>query len=165
MLAALMLAGLAAAAMVPFAFDHFSDEEDDPVEGDAAMDVGASADDEDMISMSEDPDDALPVGVQHEIAAMSGDAVLAGFDPECDQCTLTIDTWDSEIALYDDADGVSLSFTNAAETLVTVRFPGLSEVPVDSITVCIDTADEEGPVTFPLSRGLRGPGRRRCRRG
>jgi len=151
MLAALMLAGLAAAAMVPFAFDHLFDDEDDPVEGETAQVGGTSAGGEDMISMSEYPDDAAPIGAQHEIAAMSGDAVLTAFDPGCDRCTLTIDTWDSEIVLADDADGVSLSFTNAAETVVTVRFPGLSELPVDAITVCVDSVGEDGPVTFPLS--------------
>jgi hypothetical protein len=150
MLAALMLAGLAAVAMVPIAFDHLFDD-DDSIGDDAAQDVDQSSPGGEMLPISEDVGVAAPAGVQHDIPAVSGEAVLAAFDPACDHCTLAIDTWDSEIVLTDSADAVSLTFSNAADGIVTVRFPGLSEVPVDSISVCVDAPGEGGAVSFPLS--------------
>jgi hypothetical protein len=104
-----------------------------------------------MLPMSDGAVDPAPAGALHDIPPDSGDAVLAAFDPGTDHCTLTVDTWDSEIVLTGDADGALLTFTNAADAIVSVRFPGLSEVPVDSITLCVDAAGEAGAATFSLS--------------
>lgn len=177
MLAVLLFAGLAAAAILPAAFDTLVDDDDPmddgPGSGKAATlpgeDASADAESDALHDPGEDTgkhtgkdtggepaddigDDSYE-GTDHEISALSSEAVLGDFDATHDTCTISTDSWDSEFTLAVDPEGkgATLSFTNAAGEMTRLHFPGLSQVPVEAISLRIDAGDGAGPTVLALA--------------
>ncbi|MGI1662356.1 hypothetical protein ACRDNQ_08945 [Palleronia sp. KMU-117] len=168
MLAVLLFAGLAAAAILPAAFDGLVDD-DDPLNdgagatggkaatlpGDGPADDGVDdgveghARDNTGNDLSEDEDD----GTDHEIPVEARDAVLGDFDAARDTCTITTDTWDSEFSLAEDPSGkgAMLCFTSASGEMTRLHFPDLGRVPVEAIALRIDAGEGSGPTVLPLA--------------
>jgi hypothetical protein len=163
MLAVLLFAGLAAAAILPAAFDTLVDD-DDPMDdgtgaggGKAATlpgdDPSADADGNAPDGTGDDFGDEPDEGMDYEISAQASEAVLGDFDAARDTCTITTDTWDSEFTLAEDPSGkgATLSFTNASGDLTRMHFPGLPHVPVEAISLRIDAGDGAEPTILPLA--------------
>jgi hypothetical protein len=146
MLAALLFAGLAAAAILPAAFDGLSDDNDDPDMDGSDGPVGKAGIPQDAAA----PEDGQQ-GTVYEVSATSGSAVLSSFDTSCDTCTVTTDTLDGEFEIATDPSGkgATLSFTPAEGEATVLSFPHLDAVPVDAIGVRIDSDD--GTTIIPLA--------------
>lgn len=163
MLAVLLFAGLAAAAILPAAFDTLADDDDPLDDGvvaqggkaatmpgdDVTVDAEDGAQDDPTGDVEEDPDE----GIDHEIPAAASEAVLGDFDAACDTCTITTDTWDSEFTLTEDPSGkgATLSFTNASGDLTRLHFPDLGRVPIEAISLRIDAGEGAEPAMLPLA--------------
>jgi hypothetical protein len=145
MLAALLFAGLAAAAILPAAFDGLSDDDDADMDGSEGP-VGKAGIPQDAASPEEESQ-----GTVYEVSATSGSAVLSAFDAACDTCTVTTDTLDGEFVIATDPSGkgATLSFTTAEGDSTVLSFPHLDAVPVDAIGVRIDV--DEGTTIIPLA--------------
>jgi hypothetical protein len=147
MLAALLLAGLAA-AMVPFALDGVSDDDEDadlPAEGggDAAGPAGDLIDGHDPAPPVDGPDGlSMPR--------------LDQSDPLPDHRTVTLDTWARDVALTDAVGdkGAELTVTSESGEVVRIEFPGEAHVPVDAVLVRVADFDGNGPTEMPLAELL-----------
>jgi hypothetical protein len=161
MLAALLFAGLAAAAILPSVFDGVTDDDDTGLDeaggaGKGSFDAGAKSlldsatADESGDAAGGAPAD-MPVGTAYEVSAAKGTAVLSEFDAGCDSCTLTTDTLDGEFAVETDPSGKgsTLTFTTSGGETSVLSFPNLDAVPVEAIGIRVES--EGAPAILPLA--------------
>jgi hypothetical protein len=150
MLAALLFAGLAAAAILPSVFDGLSD--DDESDSDVLGGSGGkgSFDDEDASLLDDGPEDAAQ-GTAYDVSVAKGNAVLSDFDAGCDSCTITTDSLDGEFEVDSDPSGKgsTLTFTATGGESAVLSFPNLDAVPVEAIGIRIES--EGAPAIVPLA--------------
>jgi hypothetical protein len=146
MLAALLFAGLAAAAILPAAFDGLTDDDDDADMDGSEGPVGKAGIPQHAPAPADEPQ-----GTVYEVSATSGSEVLGAFDAASDTCTVTTDTLDGEFEIATDPSGTgaTLCFTTAAGDSTVLSFPHLDAVPVHAIGVRIDS--DEGTTILPLA--------------
>lgn len=154
MLAALLFAGLAAAAILPTVFDGLTDDDDTGLDdmggsGKGSFDDGAMSP-LDAAVADEESEDAS-AGTAYEVSVGKGGAVLSEFDAGCDTCAITTDTLDGEFAVETDpaGNGSTLTFTTASGESTVLSFPGLDTVPIDAIGLKVGS--EDAPTLVPLS--------------
>ncbi len=148
MLGALLLLGLLPLASMPMlqAASGYLDSADDTAP-DAPQTDGA----QDLLDDGPEEDaEAQAVGDLYELDATPGETVFDGFAPgedivEVDLSTLTDDLVFEETGA---PEGAAVSFAVGDEAALTLRFPGLSEVPGDDIEMLL--ADADGG-TFQMS--------------
>ena len=170
MLAALLLLGLLPLAVLPMAGDDTPDDDDDSsssqseteteqtVVGQSSMleeaefDEGPKFFDDEMpqILPSEEPVDAQE-GVLHSLDSSAGETVIDGFEPGTDfvELDLTDVQGDVFFDMTSTSEGASVAFSVGQQTVTTVTFSGLSEVPADDIM--LELQDETTGEPFEIS--------------
>ena len=137
MLLAMIIAGFAAAAIVPMVLS--GDEDDD-------VDALPEGDESDLLE-----DLTISEGAIYEIPSVAAETVLNSFDPDLDRITINTDSWDTEFILEELEDGgVALRF-DTPEGNASVVFPDLGELPVEAIEIAVQESDETVPSFVSLA--------------
>ena len=138
MLAAMLIAGLATAALVPIVMMGGSDDDD----------VDIDLPEDDTIDLLDGLDHET--GATYDIPASASETVLNSFDPEVDRLTLNADDWATEFVVEPMEDGgITLRF-DVADGTVSVVFPDLNELPVDAIDLAVQEEGDDEPSFLPL---------------
>ncbi len=152
MLAALLLLGLLPFAAMPL----LQTEDEPPADEPDTQSTSEVISDPDAESL---PDGEAPIvedGTAYSVDATPGTTVIEGFEAGTDslQVDLSTVTGDVYFDMAGDANGSVFSVSSGGESVVTVEFPGLAEVPAGDIFLTM-TDDASGePFEMSLSDAL-----------
>ncbi len=140
MLAALLLLGLLPFAAMPL----LQTEDEPPADEPDTQSTSEVISDPDAESLADGEAPIVEDGTAYSVGATPGTTVIEGFEAGTDslQVDLSTVTGDVYFDMAGDANGSVFSVSSGGESVVTVEFPGLAEVPAGDIFLTM--TDDDG---------------------